>query len=87
MLPEFHSVVKKTTHMQETVITQMGLLGILPCVSVSVSVYVCVCACNGRKGVGRKEGSAEGTGVGEVMGLWNLVQRAWGTQQPAWLVR
>lgn len=64
----------------------MGLLGILPCVCeimcVSVSVFVCVCACNGRK-----EGSAEGTWVGEVMGLWNLVQRAWGTQLPAWLVR
>lgn len=48
LLPETRSVIKKTTHMQETVITQMGLQGILLCgpvcvrVRVSVSVDECV---------------------------------------------
>lgn len=48
LLPETRSVLKKTTHRQETGITQMGLQEILLCgpvcvrVHMSVSVYECV---------------------------------------------
>lgn len=42
LLPETHSVIKKTTHMQETVITHMALQGILLCGPVCVRVCVSV---------------------------------------------
>ena len=48
LLPETRSVVKRTTHMQEPLMTHMDLLRVLFCgslcvrVCVSVSVYECM---------------------------------------------
>lgn len=84
-VPETHSVIKKTTHLQETVITQMGWLGVLLCECVCVRVCVCICVhvCNGRGSMRRRQSC----GGGEVMCFQDLVQRAPGTQGPPWLVR